>query len=152
MSLTQSLSAISQEMKKLLIYLLFCLIFPISSLALPSTQAGDMALGMVTFIPLFISALLFWMSVVLPSEEWWAMKIGLMLVSFIFIFQSYQYSVIIITDFYGGSTSLIDSIGQNTQIFTYVYVTIVSVFLIWFIKEIFMMFSKKKEAGKYEEE
>lgn len=114
-------------------------------------EGGDnMALGIIILIPIFIIGLLLAISFFLDSEKYWALKLGLMMLSFVFVFQTYQLSTIIISEYIGGSV-LINTIADHTFIFALVFGAIISIFMIHFIKDIFDMFgSKKHKTGEYE--
>lgn len=110
-----------------------------------------MAFGMIIFIPLFIAGFLLLVSYMLDPERYWALKLGLILLGFIFIFQSFKFAAEITTEFFG-STNLVNSIGDATYIYGLVFVIIFSIVLITFIYQIFMMFSERRhKTGDYDE-
>ncbi len=112
----------------------------------------NMIFGMLIAIPLFIALFLLVISWMLDPEKYWAMKFGMVMLGFIFIFQSYQYSHIVINEFFT-STNLTNAIGDSTRILGYVFGFIMLVFGITFIYDIFMMFDKKKhKTGEYDDD
>lgn len=120
-----------------------------NSTRLVVTSEDLMGTGIIIFIPLFITLVLLAISWMLNTEKHWPLKLFLMLVSLVFIFQAYQYSALVVSEFYG-TNSIINAIGDSTWIFGLIVVAIYSVFLISFIRDIFEMFDeKKRKTGDY---
>lgn len=119
------------------------------------TQAedGNMLLGMIVFIPLFIAIILFGIAWFLPPEKYWALKLTLPVLALFFVFQAYQYGVIAIAEFYD-SSALINAIGDNTFIFGMVIFVIIAIIIIQIVYDVFMMFRDKKHktGGGYNDE
>lgn len=113
------------------------------------TEEGGVALGIIILIPIFITLLLFLFAYMIPVEKYWALKLTLPLFGLFFIFQAYQYGVIIISETVESPT-LINAIADNAFIYGMVIWILIAVLLITFIYDIFMMFDKKKhKTGKY---
>lgn len=111
----------------------------------------NMSLGMVVFIPLFIAGFLLVVSWMLDSQKYWALKLGMILLGFIFIFQAYWMNNLVISEFFT-SSNITNAIGDATWIYGLTFVTIFAVFLITFVYDIFMLFSSKKhKTGEYNE-
>ncbi len=109
----------------------------------------NMALGMLVFIPLFIAMFLLIVSWMLDSEKYWALKLGMILLGFVFIFQAYWFNNLIISEFFA-SSNITNAIGDATWIYGMTFVSIFFIFLITFIYDIFMLFSDKKhKTGEY---
>ncbi len=110
----------------------------------------NMIFGMLVVIPLFIALFLLIVSWMLNPEKYWALKLGLILLGFVFIFQAYHYSTVVIIEFFN-SPNLINTIGDSTWIYGMSFVALFFIFLITFIYDIFMMFSNKRhKTGEYE--
>ncbi len=103
----------------------------------------NMALGMLIFIPLFIAGFLLVVSWMLDPEKYWAMKLGLILAGFVFVFQAYHFNNLVISEFFG-STNITNAIGDATWIYGMFFVSLFFIFLITFIYDIFMLFSNRK--------
>ena len=109
----------------------------------------DMILGMLPLIPLIIAFFLLVVSLMLDSKKYWAMQIGFVGLAFVFIFQSYQYSTLVIIEFFN-SPNIINALGDSTWIYGMSFVAMVFIFLITFIYHLFMLFSgKKHKTGEY---
>ena len=107
-------------------------------------------LGFILLIPLFFTGFLLVVSWMLPKDKYNALKYSLLLVSFFFIIQSYQYSIISIAEFYN-FTALIDSIGENVFMATTVWWMLLLIFLFTLLYDVFMFFKfKKRKTGEYE--
>jgi hypothetical protein len=104
-------------------------------------EGDQMLMAVIVLIPLFIMFFMLFVAWLLPAESYPALKIGLILTSFIFVYQTYQFAVIGLTS---ETSLLVDSIGDNTLIYTWVYGIVFAVILLTFIYDIFMMFSNKK--------
>ena len=112
----------------------------------------NMAFSMIIIIPLFIAIFLLIVSWMLEAEKYWALKLGLIMLGFVFIFQAYQMSSLVISEFFV-SDNITNAIADSTWIYGMSFVIIISVFLITFIYDIFMIFdSKKHKTGDYENE
>ena len=104
----------------------------------------------VISIPIFITIFLLLVAWFLPPDKYPALKIGLMLASFIFVFQAYQYATIALgAD--NPTTSLIDAMGENTLVYTWVYWILFTGVILTLIYDIFMMFRKPKTGEGYDE-
>ena|SRR3990167_9359131 len=113
-------------------------------------KGDQMVMGVIILIPIFITLFLLIIAWLLPQEKYPSLKIGLILASLVFIFQAYQYAVIALTS---DTNLLIDSIGENTFIYTMVYYIIFAIILITFIYDVFMLFdSKKHKTGEYKDD
>lgn len=111
----------------------------------------NMTLGMVVFIPLFIALFLLVVSWMLDPEKYWALKLGMILLGFVFIFQAYWFNNLVISEFFT-STNITNAIGDATWIYGMSFVGIFFIFLITFIYDIFMLFhNKKHKTGEYDE-
>jgi len=111
----------------------------------------NMALGMLVFIPLFIALFLLIVSWMLDPEKYWALKLGMILLGFVFIFQAYNFNNLVIDEFFA-SDNITNAIGDATWIYGMSFVGIFFIFLITFIYDIFMLFSSKKhKTGEYNE-
>ena len=111
----------------------------------------NMSLGMVVFIPLFIAGFLLVVSWMLDSKKYWALKFGMIMIGFIFIFQAYWFNNLVISEFFT-SNNITNAIGDATWIYGMTFVAIFMVFLITFIYDVFMLFSNKKhKTGEYNE-
>ncbi len=109
----------------------------------------EMIFAAIILIPLFIAAFLLIVSWILPKEKFSALKIGLILLGFVFIFQSYQYGAMSAAKFYN-YTEMVDAIGDNTFIYGMVFWFILIVFIFSFLWDVFMLFDEKRhKTGEY---
>lgn len=111
--------------------------------------SGSLVLGII-LIPLFICFFLLAFSWFLPIEKYWALKLVLPLSGMFLIFQSYQYAIMSLAK-YNSTSYLINAIGDNSYIYGWVVWIIITIFLITFIYDIFMMFSGKNKDKTGEE-
>lgn len=114
-------------------------------------MANEVIMAVTVLIPVFTAFFMLLVSWILPGEKYPALKIGLILVSFVFIIQAYNFSTVALGLVTG---DLIDTIGTGTELYTWVYIIVFSIILITFIYDVFMMFSGKKykTGEEYEDE
>lgn len=100
------------------------------------------ALFTLVSIPLFITIFLLLMAWFLPGEKYPALKIGLAMGSFVFIYQTYQYATIVLGS--SDTNALLESIADSTLLYTWIYVITFTVIILTLIYDMFMIFSNKK--------
>jgi len=112
-------------------------------------EINNLALAFLIVIPLFISIFFLIVSWMLDPLKYWALKLGLILLGFTFIFQAYHFGNLVISEFFP-SENITNAIGDATWIFGMSFVTLFFIFLITFIYDIFMLFDNKKhKTGEY---
>lgn len=108
-------------------------------------------IGVIVFLPMFITVLFFVFAWLLDSNKFWLIKILLMLLGFIFVFVSFGFALQLVVQYYSFN-AIQDSISFTWWVYVAIFVVLMLLFLIYFVIHIldYKKYQMKNRTGNYD--